>query len=171
MQYLTPGWAMEASEHVAGAKIPTAADVMVRRVHTIRSDADIDRAVRLLLQHGHSGAPVVDADGVPQGVLSEHDCIRVLAQTLADRRPEGHVSAHMTTEIETVPASEDILAIAGRFASGRHRRLLVIDDGRLVGLISRSDLLRALQELDRRMTRGRKPSTYDAMERRHRDLD
>jgi CBS domain-containing protein len=157
MQYLTPGWAMEASEHVAGAKIPTAADVMVRRVHTIRSDADIDRAVRLLLQHGR--------------VLSEHDCIRVLAQTLADRRPEGHVSAHMTTEIETVPASEDILAIAGRFASGRHRRLLVIDDGRLVGLISRSDLLRALEELDRRMTRGRKPSTYDAMEKRHRDLD
>jgi CBS domain-containing protein len=65
---------------MTSTSIPTARDVMTTRVHTIPSDSDIDEAVRMLLKHGHSGAPVVDSNGAPQGVLSEHDCVRVLTR-------------------------------------------------------------------------------------------
>ena len=151
--------------------LPTASDIMVRRVHTIRHDADIDDAIRLLLEHDHSGAPVVDAEGRVQGVLSEHDCIRVLAHALSDRRPEGRVCDHMTAKPETVPPHEDLLSLAGRFAEGRHRRLLVVEEGRLVGIVSRRDLLGALEAFEQQVTRGRRSTTYDAIDERHRKLD
>ncbi len=125
-------------------KLPTARDIMVERIETVRADAEIDVAIRTLLEQGHSGAPVLDADGVLVGVLSEHDCVRVLAESIAERRPEGHVRDHMSSELETVRPGDDILALASRYTHDRHLRLLVVEDGRLVGLIIRINLPGAL---------------------------
>ncbi|MBW2267411.1 MAG: CBS domain-containing protein [Deltaproteobacteria bacterium] len=152
-------------------RIPTARDVMTRRVNTIPVTADLDAAVRMLLEHGHAGAPVVDSNGAPQGVLSEHDCIRVLVQAIADGWPPGRAADHMTSEIETVSPTDDVLSLATRFAEGKHRCLLVVEQGQLVGLISRHDLLRALESLEKHTAGGRQPTTYEVMEKRHRDLD
>jgi CBS domain-containing protein len=151
--------------------IPTARDIMTTRVHTVAADSAVDDAVRMLLEHGHSGAPVVDADGAPQGILSEYDCIRVLVQAIADRWPVGRVTELMSSKLETVAPTDDVLTLATRFADGRHRRLLVVEKGRLVGLISRHDLLRALESLEQRTVQARKDTTYELMEERHRDLD
>ena len=151
-------------------RIPTAREVMNTRVYTIHAETEISEAVRGLLAHRDSGAPVVDAGGALLGVLSEHDCIRALAQAIADRWPQGCAADHMTREIETVAPTDDVLSLATRFSGGRHRRLLVVEDGRLVGLISRRDLLRALESLEKRLEGKRAPSTYEMLEQRHREL-
>ncbi len=151
--------------------LPTAAELMQRRLQTVSPDAPIESAVRLLLAKGFAAAPVVDADHRLLGLVSEHDCIRVLGEAVAEGWPSGRVRDHMTTALETVAPSEDVLALAARFEQGRHRRLLVVENGRLVGLIARRDLMRALEDMERQRTRGRSPSTYELMEERHRRLD
>ena len=153
------------------ANIPIARDFMTTHVHTIAADSNVGDAVRMLVERGHSGAPVVDAGGAPLGILSEYDCIRVLAQAIADRWPEGRVTELMSSTLETVAPTDDVLTLATRFADGRHRRLLVVENGRLVGLISRHDLLRALESLERRAVEIRKDTTYELIEERRRELD
>ena len=154
------------------ARLPTARDVMASRLLTVSASEDIGDAVRKLLARGVSGAPVVDADGALVGVLSEHDCIRVTAEALVEGWPAGTAGDHMSKEAETVPPELDVLAVASRFANGRHRRLLVAEGPRVVGVISRRDLMQALQDLlDRRAAGDRTLSTYQAIEERHRRLD
>ena len=152
-------------------QIPTAREIMSRRVHTVSQDADLETAIRALLKKGHSGAPVLDGAGAIVGVLSEHDCVAVVAQAAAERWPMSLVADHMTHEVEAVPPDEDVFGLSTRFSQGRHRRLLVVEEGRLVGLITRSDLLRALESLESRIARDRRDTTYEAIEKRHVKLD
>lgn len=151
--------------------LPTAADLMQRRLHTVSPDASIEEAVRLLLAKGYAAAPVVDAEKRLVGLVSEHDCVRVLCEAVAEGWPSGLVRDHMTKELETVRPEDDVLALASRFTQGRHRRLLVVEQGRLVGLIARRDLMRALEGMERQRAHGRSKSTYELMEDRHRKLD
>lgn len=151
--------------------IPTAREIMERRLHTVSPDDDLEEAVRSLLKKEHSAAPVVDSAGKLVGILSEHDCVAVLAQAAADKSRSGRVSDRMTTEIETVPPTEDVFALSTRFSQGRHRRLLVVEDGKLVGLISRRDLLKALESLVTQLGKEPRKTTYDAIEKRHIQLD
>jgi CBS domain-containing protein len=155
----------------APISIPIASDIMQRRLQTVSEDADLEEAIRSLLKKHHSGAPVVDSAGRLVGVLSEYDCVAVLARAATDKWPAGRVSERMTTEIETVPPTEDVLALSTRFSQGRHRRLLVVEDGKLIGLISRRDLLGALESLVTQLNKGPRESTYEAIGKRHRELD
>jgi CBS domain-containing protein len=151
--------------------IPTARDIMQRKLHTVSPDTDLEAAVRSLLENRHSGAPVVDAADRVVGVLSEYDCVSALAQAAADRWRTGPVADHMTTEAETVRPEEDVFGLSTRFCEGRHRRLLVVEDGKLIGLISRSDLLQALDSLVQGLDRETSKGTYEAIEKRHLALD
>ena len=151
--------------------LPTAADLMQRHLHTVAPDAKIEDAVRLLLSKGHAAAPVVDADGKLLGIVSEHDCVRVLGEAIAELWPTGLVRDHMTKELETVSPNDDVLALSSRFTAGRHRRLLVVDAGRLVGLIARRDLMRGLESMERERAHGKHKTTYEVLEERHRRLD
>lgn len=153
------------------ARIPVASEIMQRKLVTVRPDEEIETAVRLLIKKGYSGAPVVDAAGALQGVLSEYDCLHVLSEAIAEGWPGGRVEHHMTTEIETVAPSEDALALSSRFSLGRRRRLLVVENGRLVGIITRRDLLKALEKTERAIDRATSKTTYDLIEERHRALD
>jgi CBS-domain-containing membrane protein len=77
----------------------------------------------------------------------------------------------MTKTLETVSPDEDVLALAARFTGGRHRRLLVVDKGRLVGLIARRDLMRGLEAMERERAHAKSKTTYELMAERHRKLD
>lgn len=153
------------------ARIPTAADLMQRKLTTFAPDAPIEDAIRQLLKTGFAAAPVVDATGRLLGLLSEHDCIRVLTAAIADGWPTGQVCDHMTRVLETVRPEDDVLVLAAHFTRGTHRRLLVADAGRLVGLIARRDLLRGLAALERGDDRAKHATTYEILEERHRALD
>jgi CBS domain-containing protein len=119
-------------------------DFMVEDPLTVAPDTEIRRVVRLLIEHDISGAPVVDDTGTVVGVITERDCIAVAAEAGYYAEWGGAVSRYMSAPVEVVGPDESLVDIAGRMASSPYRRFPVIEDGRLVGLLSRRDVLRAI---------------------------
>jgi CBS domain-containing protein len=120
-------------------------DYMNREAVTLSPETHLFTAVDVLLAHRISGAPVVDALGNLLGVLSESDCLRGVLNGAYFEESCGTVVSLMSTSVETIDADADILQAAEHFVRHGRRRLPVIDQGRLVGQISRRDLLRALK--------------------------
>ncbi|MGE3175533.1 MAG: CBS domain-containing protein [Planctomycetota bacterium] len=138
----------------ADQALPTAAEVMQRDVTSFRPDQDVAEALQTLLQRRISGGPVV-ADRRLVGMFSERDGLQFLAASTYESEPSGTVSQHMRTEFRTVAADADLFALAELFQNNPVRRLPVVDgEGRLLGLVLRSDVIRALHALvDRRTPR------------------
>lgn len=121
-------------------------DYMNKGVVTFRPETDLFDAIRTLLKSPYSGAPVIDEDHRLIGMLSEVDCLKaIISGSYYDYESlGGKVSEYMTRQVDTVSPDADILAVAERFISDRRRRLPVVEEGRLVGQISRKDVLRAI---------------------------
>ena len=122
-------------------------DYMSASLVSFRPDMDILKAISLLVQHRISGGPVLDKQGNLVGELSEKDCLKVALQSSYHSESAGTVSEYMHTEIKTVDADTNIADIAGMFVRDGYRRYPVMKDNRLVGQISRHDVLRALETL------------------------
>lgn len=141
---------MESSTPPKKKGVPTAADIMTRDLVTFRPDQLIRTAIDSLLRCKISGAPVVDEKGQFLGTLSEGDCMRAISAGSYDGEPvaaEHLVADLMKRDALTIAPSTDIYAIAQTFVTNDVRRLPVIDDGRLVGQVSRRDVLRVITRL------------------------
>ena len=125
----------------------TAGDYMTAEPITLTPDMDIHRAIKVLLDKRISGAPVLDSGGALVGVLSKKDCLKVAFSASYHMEWGGKVAEFMSTAVETVSADTDIVEIAELFLASRYRRYPVVRDGRLVGIITRHDVLRALDDL------------------------
>jgi CBS domain-containing protein len=121
-----------------------AKDFMVSRLFTLSPDIDVFDAVRMLLKHRISGAPVVGPQGKYLGVFSERCSMQVLLDAAYESLPTTRVGAFMDTDARTIRAETDLLSIAQVFLLTSARRLPVLDDeGRLIGQVSRRDVLKA----------------------------
>ena len=121
---------------------------MTRDVVTLRPEQRTYDAVQTLLKRRISGAPVIDEGGLLVGVFSERDSIQALLRAVHERLPASRVGDHMSTDLVTVGESTTLLTIAHLFLTHTVRRLPVIsDEGRLIGLISRRDLLKAASKV------------------------
>ena len=125
-------------------KLPTVREYMDRYVDTVTADMEVLDAVDFLLSKRITGVPVVDAAGSLIGILTETDCLKLLAKGADHDMPRGKVADFMTREVQTVPSRMDIYYAAGLFLKATFRRLPVVDDGKLVGAITRFDILRAI---------------------------
>jgi CBS domain-containing protein len=126
---------------------PAVADYMTKEVITFRPDMHVLDAMEVLLRRHISGAPVVDAHGKLVGILSEKDCMRTLLHSSYYRELGGLVAEYMTKEVQTVDSATSIVTAAELFMSCNYRRFPVVDGERLVGLVSRRDILKAIQGL------------------------
>jgi len=126
--------------------IATVADHMHTDLVTLTADMEIIRAVTVLLDAGVSGACVLDDEGNLVGVLSKRDCLRAALNAAYYREWGGSVADLMSTELETLEADLDLVSAAQRFVDSSFRRFPVLNEGRLVGQISRTDVLRALSK-------------------------
>ncbi|HSN73382.1 MAG TPA: CBS domain-containing protein [Steroidobacteraceae bacterium] len=124
-----------------------ARDYMVRDIVTFFPDTDVMDAISVLVEHAISGAPVVDTHGNLVGILSEKDCLKVALEAGYYGERAGPVGNYMTPKVETIQADTPIADVARRFADSNRRRLPVMDGTRLVGQISRRDVLRAIRDL------------------------
>lgn len=141
-----------------------AKDVMSANVVTVGPEADVRAVARLLVEHGISGVPVVEQGGRLVGIVSEGDLMR-RAEAGTERRsswwlellagPEEtarrYVKSHgrtardvMTREVVTVAEDASLEQIATLLERHRIKRVPVIRDGRIVGIVSRANLLHGL---------------------------
>jgi CBS domain-containing protein len=125
-------------------------DHMEQEAVVLEPDMDVEEAVLLLLKHNVSRAPVVGHDGTLIGVLAEGDCLEAFLNEEYFESPAAVVGDLMTSEIVTVDAEVDILTCAGLFLQHKVHQLPVLDEGKLVGQISRSGVIRAILELHRK---------------------
>lgn len=119
-------------------------DYMARNLVTLQPDNEVLHAVHALVEHNISGAPVVDKDGKLVGMLTEKDCMRVILEASYYSEYGGLVSEYMSSDVETMNAEDSIVEVAERFLNKRYHRYPVMDNNRLVGQISRGDVIRAL---------------------------
>jgi CBS domain-containing protein len=124
-----------------------AKDYMTRDVITFTADMDIHLAIKVLVDKAISGAPVVDGSGNLVGILSTRDCLKVAFATSYHKDHGGWVSDYMSKDVETIDAGTDMVEVADLFLKSRYRRFPITRNNRLVGLISRYDVLRALGDL------------------------
>lgn len=122
-------------------------DYMTSNPTTFHEDTDLFDAIRMFSEHPFSGAPVTDKDGNLIGIMSEVDCLRgILDKTYHEEEVGGTVGEFMTRNVDTIDANTDIIAVAEQFISRGRRRIPVVDNGVLVGQVSRKDILRAVND-------------------------
>ena len=125
------------------AKI-TVADYMAKRLVTLTKDTDVFDAIKKLLDHKITSAPVIDSKSHLLGMFSEKDGVKVFLESVYDQGMSGKVGDYMTTEFISVDASSSIVDLAEKFEKSSIRSFPVFEDGEFVGVISRVDVLRAL---------------------------
>jgi len=118
---------------------------MSRNLVTLSPDMEITRAVATLIEHDISAAPVVDDLGRLAGILTARDCFRAVLHAHYHQELGDSVAGYMTADVDTLDTGMGIVTAAQRFMDSNHRRYPVMQDGRLAGIITRMDLLRAFQ--------------------------
>jgi CBS domain-containing protein len=150
----------------------TVRDAMTRTVVSVQPSTPLKEVARALLDHGISGLPVVAGDGTVLGVVSEADLLvkeqgadavhhrplaRFIGESTASRAQLLKVAALTAAEAMTAPAititpGRPLQEAAATMTSRHVNRLPVVDDGQLVGIISRADLVRAYIRSDDELT-------------------
>lgn len=113
---------------------------------TFTPETNVLAAIRTLLKHKISGAPVVDETGWIVGILSEYDCLKPNLESLYHHDVGTLVKNSMSKEIQTIDANASLMEAAEMFIKNGVRRLPVLENKKLIGQISRRDVLRAINE-------------------------
>ena len=122
---------------------PRARDFMVSKLTTLSPDMDVFDAIEMLLKNRISGAPVLGADGEFLGVFSEKNSMQVLISAAYEQLPTARVDAFMNRDLGRVISPDaDLFNVAELFQKTHFRRLEVLDKDRLLGQISRRDVLK-----------------------------
>ena len=127
----------------------TAKDYMAANLVTFKPDQDLMNAIHALVENGISGAPVVDNTGNIVGILSEKDCMKIALSSGYHNQSSASVADYMTTDVTSVESDTSIMEIARMFAETPYKRFPVMEDNRLIGQISRRDVLRAIRALSK----------------------
>ena len=126
------------------AKDMRVSDIMVTKPVVFTSDTDLLDAVCTLVDRHITGAPVVDARGNLIGLLTERDFLKAALVAGYHGERGGCVGDYMSRDVEAVNADDSLLDVATRFIETKRRRYPVIKDNRVVGVVVRRDVLRAV---------------------------
>jgi CBS domain-containing protein len=119
----------------------TIREVMQSDTIVVRPEDSVRRALELLIENHISGLPVTDADNRIVGVVSERDVLKLFYE------PEAHtVSAVMTTDPVTIGVDAPLVEVFDCLMANDFRRVLIHDENKLVGLVSRADLMPTILE-------------------------
>ncbi len=122
-------------------------DYMSNIVVRFTPDMDVLEALRIILEKDIPGGPVLDKIGNLVGVLSEKDCLNAVLTASYHEEWGGRVAEFMSDQVETVQADDNIADVAKRFIERSFTHFPVLYDNRLVGQISRRNVLKALEHL------------------------
>lgn len=138
-------------------------EVMTSPAVTVRPRETVREAIRLLERYRITALPVVDEQGRPVGVVSEadllHDAVlpdqraHVRSVSPGEARPGVHVEDVMTRQVITIPADSDLADAAGLMEGTAIKSLPVVLHGRVVGVLSRRDIIGTLARQDEDIAR------------------
>lgn len=117
--------------------------IMTASVFAVKRDTDIYQAIRTMVEQEITGLPVVADDQTLVGVVSEKDVLSLLYNN--EDHP-GTVENFMTRDVVTFEQDADIVDVAERLQTNDFRRIPILKDGKLVGIISRKDIIRHIKE-------------------------
>jgi len=124
---------------------------MATDLFTFKPESEIIEVIEVLLSKRISGAPVLDDQSKLVGLISEKDCLKLMIDSVYHNHPvsKGKVAQYMTTNVKTVSVEADIVDVANDFLKTNFKRFPVIDEsGKLVGQVSRRDILRAIKTMN-----------------------
>lgn len=117
--------------------------IMSRDVVSVHPDTPITKVLELLVENDITGVPVVESDGQLVGIVTEKDMIGVL---FGQETPSGTARDYMTEGVLSFDENDDIIAVCECLTANHLRRVPILADGRLVGIISRRDLIKYIIE-------------------------
>ena len=122
--------------------------IMTTHVVAVDVDDTIDYAIALMVKHRISGLPVVNKEGCPLGIVSEFD----LLELICDGHTEADTVSHfMSPGLYCVAEEDSWVHVADMFREKHVRRLPVLRDGNLVGIVTRHDLVHAIRDARQRI--------------------
>ncbi|MBW2401513.1 MAG: CBS domain-containing protein [Deltaproteobacteria bacterium] len=125
-------------------RLPIVDDFMDKSFNTVKPETRVHEAMDLMLKKQLIGVLVVDDQRQLVGAFSEKDCLKVLLQSGFHGMPDDTVENYMHTVPMTVDSRLDIIRVAQIFLANPFRRLAVVEEGKLVGQITRRDIVRGM---------------------------
>ncbi|MAY83883.1 MAG: inosine-5-monophosphate dehydrogenase [Flavobacteriales bacterium] len=113
---------------------------------TFKADQKVQDVMSTLINKKISGGPVVDEDGKLVGLISEGDCLKEVVRGKYYNTPKdsGSVADHMAINVITIDPEKDIFEVARMFLELKFRRFPVIENGKLIGQVSQSNIMQAV---------------------------
>jgi CBS domain-containing protein len=117
---------------------------------TFSLDQDLQEVIHSMITHEISGAPVLDENKNLVGIITEKDCLKAIIDVDYHNQPlsKGKVKDYMTKNVQTVSIENDVLDVANAFLETHFRRFPVVKDGKLIGQVSRRDILKAANSIE-----------------------
>jgi CBS domain-containing protein len=124
------------------------ADYMTKDFATIRADMPVVEAARQLMRHHILGGPVIDAQGLLLGWISEQECLQVAIQVAYYNQRVATVRDIMRTDVLSVTPEMDAVALAQQMLGDKPKSYPVVDGGgKVIGVITRRHILKLLDKL------------------------
>ena len=120
-----------------------AKDIMKTNVLAVTKGTDIYEAIRIMVAHNVTGLPVINNDRLLVGIVTEKDVLTLL-YNIEDR--PGRVTDFMTTTVVSFEQDEDLAVVAESLCANHFRRVPILNRGKLVGIVSRKDVIRHIKE-------------------------
>ena len=122
-----------------------AKNIMAKEVFTVSPDSPIYDALKILIDHGVSGLPVVDGDNNIRGIISEKDMLKLLVNK--DVSDNQTVADYMSSEVKGFGPEDSAVDICEFFINNPFRRVPIIENGKLAGVVSRRDIISLILDI------------------------
>ncbi len=120
----------------------TAQAIMKTEVVSVTKDTDIYEAIRTMVAHNVTGLPVIDNDRTLVGIVTEKDVLRLLYNV--EDKPDT-VEHYMTPSVVSFDQDDDLTVLSQRLRDNHFRRVPILAKGKLVGIVSRKDIIRHIR--------------------------
>ena len=119
-------------------------DYMSTTLVTFTESTNIFEAIKTMVKARITSAPVLNEAGQIVGIFSERDCMNIAIDATYNQVMGGSVGEYMSSDVVSIKAESSILEVANQFNGSNIRSFPVYDDNGFVGIISRTDVLRAI---------------------------
>ncbi len=136
---------------VATTRYEPVSKYMAKDLITFSPDQTIQEVINIMLERKISGGAVLNEKNELVGLISERDCLKLIFDNAYNSRmhDDRKVADYMTSPVDTVSINANIAEVADKFLKKTYRRFPVVDDkGKLMGQVSRRDILRAVKEME-----------------------